>query len=212
VSEAGNHGAFQRSYDEVADEYAAHIGGELANKPLDRALLRVLVELAGASPVADIGCGPGHVTAFLAGLGTSAVGIDLSSRMIALGRKDHPEAEFRQGDFLSLPASEGEFGAAVALYSIIHLEPHELCPAFAEVHRTLRPAGPFLVAFHVGSEVRHLDDWWGHEVDLDFRFLEPESVIASLDKAGFVVEATLERASYPAEVETRRAYVLARRA
>jgi hypothetical protein len=56
-----------------------------------------------------------------------------------------------------------------------------------------------------------LDDWWGHKVDIDFRFLEPEDVIANSDKAGFVLEATLERASYPDEVETRRAYVLARR-
>ena len=211
MSQASRHETLRRSYDEVADDYAAHIGGELAYKPLDRALLTALVELAGGSAIADIGCGPGHVTAFLAGLGISAVGIDLSTRMIALGRRDHPEAEFRQGDFLSLPAADGEFGAALALYSIIHLEADELCPAFVEVHRALGATGPFLVSFHVGSEVRHLDDWWGHKVDIDFRFLEPEDVIENLDKAGFVLEATLERASYPDEVETRRAYVLARR-
>jgi hypothetical protein len=32
-----------------------------------------------------------------------------------------------------------------------------------------------------------------------------------LEAAGFVVEARLERASYPEEVETRRAYLVARR-
>jgi len=212
VSDPGRHEALRRSYDEVAEEYAARIGGELAHKPLDRALLGALLELAGAnSPIADLGCGPGHVTAYLAGLGACAVGIDLSRQMIAVCRRDHPQAEFRQGDLLSLPAADCEFGAAAALYSIIHLEPDELRPAFAEVYRTLRPSGAFLVSFHVGSELRHLDDWWGHEVDLDFRFLEPESVIDTLGEAGFVVEARLERASYPEEVQTRRAYVLARR-
>ena len=212
MSEPASKEALRRSYDEVADDYAAHFGAELAHKPLDRALLRALVELAGGSPIADIGCGPGHVSAFLAGLGLSAVGIDLSSRMIALGRRDHPEAEFRQGDFLSLPATDGEFGAAVALYSIIHLQPDDLCAAFVEVHRVLRSSGALLVSFHVGSEVRHLDNWWGHEVDIDFRFLECEKVVSILNKSGFTVGATLERASYPEESPTRRAYVLAHRA
>jgi SAM-dependent methyltransferase len=131
--------------------------------------------------------------------------------MVALGRRDHPEVEFREGDFLSLPAADAEFGAVVALYSIIHLGPEELRPGFEEVRRALRPSGLFLVSFHVGSEVRHLDEWWGHDVDIDFRFLEPEQVAASLEAAGFVVEARLERASYPEEVETRRAYLVARR-
>ena len=31
----------------------------------------------------DVGCGPGHVTAFLAGLGLDAAGIDLSGQMVA---------------------------------------------------------------------------------------------------------------------------------
>jgi hypothetical protein len=36
-------------------------------------------------------------------------------------------------------AADGEFGAAVAFYSIIHLQPGELGRAFGEVHRVLRP-------------------------------------------------------------------------
>ena len=139
------------------------------------------------------------------------VGIDLSAGMVAAGRKEYPDVEFRQGDFLGLPARDGEFGAVVALYSVIHLEPGELAPAFAELYRVLRPSGVVLVSFHIGGEVRHLDEWWGHEVDLDFRFLEPPDVAAALDRAGFRVDAQLERASHPAEVGTRRGYLLAQR-
>ena len=73
--------------------------------------------------------------------------------MIAAGRRHYPEVEFREGDFLALPAADGEFGAAIAFYSIIHLEPGELSRAFEEIHRVLRPQGLFLVSFHVGSEV-----------------------------------------------------------
>jgi len=75
----------------------------------------------------------------------------------------------------------------------------------------LRPSGLLLVAFHVGSEVRHRAEWWGHAVDVDFRFFEPPDIAETLEAAGFVVEMRLERTRYPEEIETRRAYLLARR-
>lgn len=118
---------------------------------------------------------------------------------------------FRLGDLRELPASDGEFGAVVALYSLIHLEPEELPVAASELHRVVAPGGPVLVAFHVGEEVRHVTDWWGHGVDLDFRFFEPDAVAAHLETAGLAVEAVVERAPYAEEVATRRAYLLARR-
>jgi SAM-dependent methyltransferase len=209
---SASHGSVRRSYDAVAEKYAAGFGDELPRKPLDRALLGCLIEQAEpGAPIADLGCGPGHVAAWLAGRGADAIGIDLSAAMVTVGRRDHPGVEFRQGDLLDLPATDGEFGAAVAFYSIIHLEPAELPPACQEIRRVLRPAGLALLAFHVGTEVRHLAQWWGVDVDVDFRFLEVAAVAQTLQRAGFAVEAQIERASYPGEVETRRAYLLARR-
>ena len=43
------------------------------------------------------------------------------------------------------------------------------------------------------------------------RFLETRDVAAALEGAGLPVQARLERTSYPAEVETWRSYLLARR-
>lgn len=209
---SGSHDGVRRSYDSVAENYADAFRAELGGKPLDRALLACLVEQTeDGTPVADLGCGPGHVAAWLAGQGVTAVGVDLSAAMVAVGRREHPQVEFREGDLLKLPAGDGEFGAAVALYSIIHLAPAEVRAAFREIHRVLRPAGLLLVAFHIGSEVRHLAEWLGHEVDVDFRFFEPADVAHAMEGAGFRVEARLERTSHPGEVETRRAYLLARR-
>lgn len=206
------HDGIRQSYDTVAGAYHEYLGDELSYKPLDRALLAALVEQAGpGAAVADIGCGPGHVAGWLAGHGMRAVGIDLSPRMIEVAAAHYPGAEFRTGDLLSLPAANGEFGAAVVLYSIIHLEPDELAPAMAELHRVIRPDGSLLVSFHAGDETRHLDELLEHRVDLDFRFLDPATVAALLGQAGFAVEAQLERAPYPEEVATRRAYLLARR-
>ncbi|MFJ9946741.1 class I SAM-dependent methyltransferase [Kitasatospora sp. NPDC091207] len=208
---SAEHGRVRAGYDNVAPEYRRRIGGELAHKAVDRALLGVVVEAARGGPVADLGCGPGHVAGWLAERGAAVVGIDLSPAMVEIARRDHPGAEFREGDLLRLPAADGEFAAAVALYSVIHLEPDELRPAFEEMWRVLRPSGTLLVSFHLGTEVRRLDEWWGHPVTIDFHFLESERVAALLEEAGFGVEARLERAGLPEEAATRRGYLLARR-
>jgi len=210
------HETTRRSYDTVAAAYADRLRDELDGKPLDRALLTALLEQEPAgAPVADLGCGPGHVTgwlaAHLAAQGATAVGVDLSPGMIEVARREQPGAEFRVGDLLSLPAADGEFGAVIAFYSIIHLRPAELPGALAEMYRVLRPGGLALLAFHAGAEVRHVTDWLGHEVEVDFRFHEPAGVTAALTAAGFTVQARLERSAYPAEVDTRRAYLLAAR-
>ncbi|MFI8997773.1 class I SAM-dependent methyltransferase [Streptomyces sp. NPDC053542] len=207
-----SHHSVRRSYDTVAEEYADRLHNELDGKPLDRALLASLLEQTEpGTAIADLGCGPGHVAAWLAEKGARTVGIDLSAGMVETGRRRFPQVEYREGDLLGLPAGDGEFGSAVAFYTIIHLDPGDVRRAFKEAARVLRPSGLLLLAFHVGEEVRHLDEWWGYDVDVDFRFLDPARVSALLEAAGFTVEMRMERTHYAHEAETRRAYLLARR-
>ena len=182
-------------YDAVAADYAREIGGELAHKPLDRALLAMSVELAAGGRMGDLGCGPGHVSAFLAGHGADVIGVDLSARMVEIARERVPEAEFVQGDLRDLPLPDASLSGAVALYSLIHLAP-----------------GHVIVAFHRGDEVRHLTTWWGHEVDIDFRFMDPGTVTGHLRDAGMSVTARVDRTFIPdVESETERSYLIARR-
>jgi SAM-dependent methyltransferase len=212
MKDTGAHDSIRRGYDAVAEDYVAGFRDELDHKPLDRALLACLIEQCEtAAPIADLGCGPGHVAAWLEGNGVRVVGVDLSAEMVGIGRREYPGVEFRDGDLLDLPAADGEFGAVVALYSVIHLEPAELPRAFEEMRRVLRPGGRVLVAFHIGDEVRHMDEWWGHDVDVDFHFFETADVVTAMEGAGFLIDARLERRNHPEEVETRRGYLLARR-
>lgn len=203
----------QTCYDRVAAEYAAHYLGELAYKPLDRALLDCFAEqVRGRGPVGDIGCGPGQVTRYLHERGLPVVGIDLSPEMVAQARQHHPGLTFRQGTMLDLDVEDGAWAGLVSLYSIIHLE-HDLVPrAIAEFYRVLQPGGLVLLSCHLGQERRHLDEWWGHPVDIDFLFFERPTVEGWLQGAGFTIQARIEREPYvPNEVATQRAYLLARK-
>jgi SAM-dependent methyltransferase len=209
--------ATQASYDAVAASYADAMSDELRHKPLDRALLtafgeQVLLAASGRGRVWDVGCGPGHVTAFLAGLGLDAAGIDLSDGMVAQARARHPGLEFRAGSMTALPSGDGTRDGLVSFYSLIHMiDDADLRAALAEFRRVLTSQGLLLLAVHAGQEVRHSTEWFGAVVDVSFRFFDPDWLAAELDQAGFAVEALTRRQPYPgAEVATERAYFLAR--
>ena len=97
------------SYNAVATDYAERFRGEMAAKPLDRALLAGFVDLvraAGGGPVADVGCGTGRITAYLHELGLAISGVDLSPGMLAVARRTHPGLRFDEGSILP-PAPPG---------------------------------------------------------------------------------------------------------
>ena len=215
----------RESYDRVAQRYAEEIGGELAGKPFDRALLRCMHELVaeveestGSGPVADLGCGPGHVAAYLATFGVATIGIDISSAMVEVGKGRYPDVNFRVGSLLALPATDGELAGAIAFYSIIHLRPEDRPQAYREMWRVICPGGWLLMAFHVSpvegvpGEIMHADEWWGEQVDLDFYYIDPAGVVEGIEAAGFTVMARTDRMPWPgAEHQSRRCYLLCRR-
>jgi SAM-dependent methyltransferase len=206
------------SYDAVAARYAEEIGDEMAHKFVDRAWLRCLAELAGDGIVADVGCGPGHVTAFLAQLGVATAGIDLSPQMVAVARKRNPDLTFAVGSLLALPAADGAWSGAVCAYAIIHLEEHQRPVAFRELARAIRREGWLLLSFHISGEgrqpgeVQHVERWWEQDVDLEFHFLSPRTIADEVRSAGFEVMAVTERSPWPqVEAQTRRCHLLAKR-
>ena len=138
-------------------------------------------------------------------------GIDLSPRMIDWARKRSPAIEFRVGDMRALELPDGALVGLVAFYALIHIDERDMAATLRELRRVLAPGGLLLIAFHVGEETVHRDELWGQPVSLDFRFLMPSLMVASLVEAGFVVLELVEREPYP-EVEhpSRRGYLLAR--
>ncbi|MDQ2811420.1 MAG: methyltransferase domain-containing protein [Actinomycetota bacterium] len=219
TSSPGRLAATRASYDAVAAGYADALSDELGCKPLDRALLTAFAEQVrqigpgpGQGRVWDVGCGPGHVTAFLAGLGLNVSGVDLSGAMVAQARQRHPGLQFSVASMTDLPARDGSWYGLVSFYSLIHMiDDGDLRAALGQFRRVLADSGLLLLAVHAGTEVRHLTDWFGADVDVSFRFFDPPWLRAELEKAGFAVEALTLREPYPqAEVPTPRAYYLAR--
>ncbi|WP_405821424.1 methyltransferase domain-containing protein [Streptomyces sp. NBC_01390] len=207
--------ATRASYDAMAADYTERYADHLADLPLDRALVAAFAELVraqGPAPVADIGSGPGWVTARLHALGVPVFGVDLSPRMVALARRAHPELRFHVGSMTSLDLPDETLGGVLALYSIIHVPDAALPTVFAEFHRVLAPGGHVLLGFQTGPDTGHLhlEERFGHEMSLDYWFRTPDTVAGLLAKAGLTLQSQTIRE--PDGDETRqRAYLVARK-
>lgn len=211
--DAHKRNAYQTSYDLVADEYVRRIFDELQHKPLDRQLLdRFAESVRGVGPACDMGCGPGHIARYLHQHGVQICGIDLSPAMVDQARRLTPGVEFRQGDMMALDAPDGAWAGIAGFYSIIHIPRSDMARALGELQRVLRPGGLLLLAFHIGDDTKHLDDWWGHQVSVDFYSFRSAEMAAFLAEAGFEIEEIIEREPYPdVEHQSRRSYIFSRR-
>ncbi|MFE9555868.1 class I SAM-dependent DNA methyltransferase [Streptomyces sp. NPDC006692] len=198
------------AYDAVAVLYAELFRDAYAELPLDRAVLAAFadsVRAAGAGPVAELGCGPGHVTAHLRDLGLDVFGVDLSPVMIDLARRDYPDLRFEVGSMDALDLADGTLAGIASWYSVIHTPPHEIPAYIGEFARLLAPGGHLLLAFFEseGDPVTAFD----HKVTTAYRW--PIDDLAALAReAGFTEVGRMLRE--PREGERfRRGHLLMRK-
>lgn len=198
------------AYDAVASRYAELFSDMLDALPLERALLAAFAELVqanGDGPVADLGCGPGQVTAYLRTLGSSAFGVDLSPAMIALARQAYPDLRFEQGSMTALDLPDGALGGILAFYSTIHMPPEQLPAVFAEFDRVLAPGGYLLLGFFAGVDPQPQE--FDHKVAPAYRW-SPDSLADLLASAGLVEVGRLLREPHQGE-RGRQAQLLVRK-
>lgn len=215
------------SYDRIATSYKDQFERELDEKPFDREFLnRAAREFPPGSGVIDLGCGPGHIGRYLAGRRLRVIGIDVSSGMLRQAALDTGGGVCIQADMRALPVRDASVGGVVAFYSLIHIPPDELARAVTEIVRVMAAGGCACLAVHTtqpperassaeripGGGIR-IDEMLSQPVDLDFYFYDVGILTELLKGAGLEVVWAQEREPYPApvEVQSRRAYVLARK-
>ncbi|MFD6444140.1 class I SAM-dependent DNA methyltransferase [Promicromonospora sp. NPDC060204] len=187
-------------YDDKAEAYTAFIGEAFAGQPLNHVMIQAFADLvrqfAGQSAggqVADVGCGPGHVTALLRERGVDAFGVDLSPRLVAAARAAHPGVRFDVGDMGDLGAlgiAAGGLAGVVANYSVIHTPPDALPTTLAELTRVLAPGGYLLLAFQALDATDAAAESFDHKVSPAWRYA-PDHVVGLLGRNGVAEVARL---------------------
>ncbi len=119
-------------YEASSERAWAHLEAAAALEPTDRVL--------------DIGCGTGGSTLNAARVASSgtALGVDLSSRMLAYARERAREEGVDNVEFLQADAQVHPFGAAafdvgISLFGAMFF--NDAAAAFANIHHVLRPGG-----------------------------------------------------------------------
>jgi SAM-dependent methyltransferase len=205
-------------YDASAERYVQFIGIEISSAtegPIDQSLLVAFIELIkrnGHTRVADVGCGPGRVAAFVAASGLDVVGVDVSPEMLEVARIAHPEIRFEDGRLDKLPFGNGTLGGAISWYSIIYTPRQYFKKAFAELARVLDAGGYLLVAFQAGSgETVQQGKTLGTRASITAYRHKVDDVTRSLGDVGLQVYATAIREPELEHESSSQAFVIARR-
>ncbi len=198
--------AIESSRDPAAFRDFEHAGWEAVSDGYERHFARLTsqtvpgildaVRVARGMRLLDVCTGPGMLAGAALERGANVVGLDFSSKVIAIARRNVPGAEFQQGDAQALPFEAESFDAVVCGYGIIHVpEPQK---ALSEMRRVLKPDGHiaasvwdapkptngFGLLFGAIKEHGDLNVPLPHGPDF-FQFSEPEKLRAALQETGF---------------------------
>jgi SAM-dependent methyltransferase len=109
-------------------------------------------------PTADIGCGAGRDTAWLAAHGSDARGFDASPGLLAQARAAHPSLSF---DPATLPELAGvpraTFQNVLCETVIMHLPPSQVGPSVRSLLALLRPSGTLYLSWRVTDDADKRD-------------------------------------------------------
>lgn len=114
-----------------------------------------------ASPVLEIGCGSGRVTAALAEAFDRVVGVDVSAHQLAKARELCPatNVEFLEGDGVTLPGADGVYGLVFSTQVIQHISRPAVPAVFREIARVMAPTGRAVLHIPAPTLQAAIDSW-----------------------------------------------------
>jgi SAM-dependent methyltransferase len=140
--------------------------------------------------VADVGCGQGDFTAFLAVLGHKPVGIDISSAAVSAAKENHPELRFDiMGPNNVIPLQDGACDAVWSSEVIEHV--FDVYEYLSEINRILKPDGMFILTTPYHGRIKNLvialtkhDTHYDPEIS-HIRFFDKPGLGRCLNRSGF---------------------------
>ena len=142
------------AYDSNAAAYAAEWLGQ--EPPAD--MYALLAKWFTPGPTADVGCGAGRDTAWLAAHGLAARGFDASAGLLAQARAAHPALRF---DLAALPdlvgVERGAFQNVLCETVVMHLDPAQVGPSVRSLLALLRAGGTLYLSWRVTDDASKRD-------------------------------------------------------
>lgn len=131
------------SYKTTIDVYnklgRKYLNDSLKVVPPERDLFTSL--LPKGAHILDVGCGGGRDAKFFIKKGFKVTGIDMSSVLINIAKKEVPKANFKVKDILKLDFPVNSFDAIWGEAVILHLKRKDVSKAIKNLYKVLKPGG-----------------------------------------------------------------------
>ncbi len=144
-------GAIRGYYDDAAGWYD-HGRGQRYHQLVDDLALELIARHGRGADVLEVGCGTGRLLGPIAGFARRAIGVDLSTGMLAHARRRGLEVV--QGSATALPIASASVDVACAFKVLAHVP--DVAGALAEMARVVRPGGWVLAEFYNARSLRRL--------------------------------------------------------
>jgi ubiquinone/menaquinone biosynthesis C-methylase UbiE len=170
-------------FDAVGQGYEDAFGRPPA---VDEAVRLLLDRLPPHAKVLDVGSGTGWpVAEDLAAAGHDVVGVDVSSAMVEIARRQVPKARFLHADVREWESEDASWDAVCAFFPFLQMTRDEVVAVLAKIARWLKPGG-VLALVTVPMDVEGLVvPFLGHTVRLT-SFAGPD-LISHVERAGLTV-------------------------
>lgn len=140
--------------------------------------------------ILDVGCGPGHKSAYFASLGYDVTGVDISDEMVAIAKRDVPGARFEVCDMYDLGKVGTTFDSAFLCASLLHIPKKDVPHVLRAVSSILKPGGTCYVSVketRAGEEDEQIaqENDYGYDYTRFFSYFRAEELRDFFVEAGF---------------------------
>lgn len=136
-------------YDYIAEKYAKKFDAVVSDEEL-RFLNTFLSHLKPGSYIVDLGCGTGFSAGCFVDKGMKVRGIDLSSNMVSIARRNYPKIHFSVADMRKFVPKE-KVDSVWAGYSLFHFEKIHLKKTLERIKTYLHPQGMLGIVMQEGN-------------------------------------------------------------
>lgn len=131
--------------------------------------------------ILDVGCGAGHKTHYLIGKGFQVMGVDFSENLLAIAKREVPNAEFVLADMRDLSEINGQFDAIFSQASLLHIPKKGAPDVLSHWLEKLKSGGYFYLAVKgvkEGEPDEHIlrENNYGYEYERLFSYFSMEEL------------------------------------
>jgi len=148
----------------------------------------------GINKALDLGCGMGHYSAYMHSKGLDVVGVDFSSGMLDIARKNSPGINFIEADISNLPDTlDNDFNAVVLAFVIHHISKEETNKCLKDLKKYLKKEAYLMIIYRSGKNTLVEEEPFNRNFKYLIKEYSDDELIALLKENGFNTIKIIEK-------------------